>query len=225
MTRGSIRDRWIVHFTHVSNLSTIANTGRLACDTTARAGLLQMEVGDPAIKEARRRRKVPVGPGGSIGEYVPFYFAPRSPMMYRIACDHRDGVPGRYAGGDRPLVYLAATIGAVVDAGLGWAATDGNAANATTAFTAELGELGSMVDWPLMVAARWNNTEGDPDRQRRRMAEFLVHGEVPIGVFHEVAAYSSWYAAQARTALGDHPLTGRVAVRRAWYYGYQQGRR
>jgi hypothetical protein len=59
------------------------------------------EVGDPQIKERCRNRAVNTGPGGTIGDYVPFYFAPRSPMLYRIACDHRDGVSGRYADGDR----------------------------------------------------------------------------------------------------------------------------
>jgi hypothetical protein len=194
-----VRERWIVHFTHVDNLVMITRSGRLACDATARSGLMRTEVGDPAIKNSRRRRRIPVGPGGCVGDYVPFYFAPRSPMMYRIACDHRDSIPGRYPDGDRPLVYLATTVGAVVDAGVAWVATDGNAANATTGFTTISGELDGMIDWPLMHADRWNNTEDDPDRQRRRMAEFLVHRELPLDVFRQ-----------------------RVVVRPSWYYGYEQ---
>ncbi|MDG4764326.1 DUF4433 domain-containing protein [Solwaraspora sp. WMMD406] len=213
-----------MHFTHVENLPIIAATGRLACDVSARAGLTRTEVGDPAIKDSRRRRQIPIGPRGYVGDYVPFYFAPRSPMMYRIACDHRDSIPGRYAGGDRQLVYLAATVGAVVDAGLAWVATDGNAANAATTFTTNLDDLNSMVDWPLMYAERWNSTEEDPDRQRRRMAEFLVHREVPLAVFQQVAAYDPAHAAQARATLGDHYLTSRVAVVPTWYYGFQRPR-
>jgi hypothetical protein len=115
-----------------------------------------------------------------VGDYVPFYFAPRSPMMYRIACDHRDRVPDRYRGGDEPLVYLATTVEAVVDAGLTWVATDGNAATATTEFTTRLEVMSRMVDWALMEAERWNNTQDDPDRQRRRQAEFLVYRSLPL---------------------------------------------
>ena len=33
---------------------------------------------------------VPIGPGGAVSDYVLFYFAPRSPMMYAI---HRGNVP------------------------------------------------------------------------------------------------------------------------------------
>ncbi|WP_433089778.1 type II toxin-antitoxin system toxin DNA ADP-ribosyl transferase DarT [Dactylosporangium sp. CA-052675] len=218
------RDHRIYHFTHLDNMSEIHQVGRLMGDAAARQGHMRREVGDPAIKEARRRRVLPLPPGGRVGDYVPFYYAPRSPMMFRIACDHRDGIAGRYPGGDRPLVYLVSSVGAIVDAGLTWLATDGNAATATTEFTADLGRLHDMIDWPLMVAERWNNTEDDPDRQRRRMAEFLVHQQVPLSAIRWLATYSEFYAARLRETLGDHELTDRIIVRPSWYYGYEQRR-
>lgn len=216
------RSRWLLHFTHIDNLPQIVESGQLVCDSMAQQGLMQAEVGDLAIKEARRRRTIPIHPGGCVGDYVPFYFAPRSPMMYRIACDHRDSIPGRYPGGDRPLVYLAATVGAVIDAQLTWVATDGNAANATTEFSSDLDRLNEMVDWPLMTAERWNNVPDDPDRQRRRMAEFLVHRHVPLTVIHSVGTYSDLQADTLRTRLAGTSLVSRVLVRRNWYYGFER---
>jgi hypothetical protein len=212
----SPRDRWILHFTHVENLTGIVASGRLVCDSAAHNGSVRTEVGDLEVKEIRRRRAIPVGPGGRVCDYVPFYFAPRSPMLFRIACDHRDGVAGRYPDGDRPLIYLAARIGAIVDVGLRWVATDGNAATATSDFTTDLERLHAMVDWPLMQAQYWNNTPDDPDRQRRRMAEFLVHDHVPLDVIHQIGTYSEGYAGQVQTILAGHPLSGKVVVRRAW---------
>ena len=212
-----------MHFTHLDNLPDIVAAGRLVCDAQAHQGLTRTEVGDVGIKEARRRRAVDAGPGGFVGDYVPFYFAGRSPMMYRIACDHRDSVPERYPDGDRPLVYLATTVGAVLDAGLAWVASDGNAATLTTHFSDVPDEVDAMVDWPLMKAAMWRNSDDDPDRQRRRMAEFLVHGWVPLPIVKAVAAYSDTYADRARAALAGHALADHVVVRQGWYYGY--GRR
>jgi ssDNA thymidine ADP-ribosyltransferase DarT-like protein len=121
------REYWIYHFTHIDNLASVQAAGCLSCDAVARRGQMSTEVGAKDIKESRRQRTIPIDPGGHVGDYVPFYFAPRSPMMYRIACDHRDGVPDRYQGGDTPLVYLVTTVGAVLEAGLTWVATDGNA--------------------------------------------------------------------------------------------------
>lgn len=217
------RDRQIAHFTHLDNLPAIIADGALGCDSLARQGRTAVEVGDTEIKEARRRRYVPVGPGGCVGDYVPFYFGPRSPMMFRIACDHRDGITDRYPDGDRPLAYLVTTVGAVVDAGLGWVATDGNAAAATSRFCSALPDLDGMVDWPLMAAERWNNRPEDPDRQRRRMAEFLVYRGVPLPMITLVAAYDASYAARIGAMLTGHALAEQLVVRPSWYYGY--GRR
>jgi hypothetical protein len=217
-----VRAWWVLHFTHLDNVPSIVAAGALACDWQARQGAMSTEVGDPSIKEGRRSRAVPIPPGGTVGDYVPFYFAPRSPMMFRIACDCRDSVPGRYQGGDRPLIYFAARVAAVVDSHLPWVATDGNARVLISRFTSDLGEVATMVDWPLMRTKMWNSTPDDPDRERRRMAELLVHREAPLTVFHEVGVYSEEHAGPARDALGSHPLAQRVVVRRDWYYGYER---
>jgi hypothetical protein len=218
----AVDDRWIYHFTHVDNLEAIRTAGILRCDAVAREGMTRTEVGAPDIKESRRRRTIPIEPGGRVGDYVPFYFAPRSPMMYRIACDRRDSIPNRYAGGDKPLVYLVTSVGAVVAAGSTWVATDGNAATATTEFTSDLTDMARMVDWPLMTAERWNNTPDDPDRQRRRQAELLIYGELPLSVIRWVAVHSDERASQVGKLMQDHALEQRIIVRPAWYYGYER---
>jgi hypothetical protein len=215
-------DPWVYHFTHVDNLGAIRATGELMCDVVARQGMTRTEVGATDIKEWRRQRAIPIAPGGHVGDYVPFYFAPRSPMMYRIACDHRDSIPGRYPGGDMPLVYLVTTVATVAEAALEWVATDGNAANATTEFTSDRRALRRLVDWPLMRAERWSNTEEDPDRQRRRQAEFLVHRSLPMTMIRWVGAYSDHYRSRVAEVFAGHPLAERIIVRPTWYYGYER---
>jgi hypothetical protein len=219
---GAIHLRRIAHFTHLDNLVSIAARGALTCDRQAQKGQLVTEVGDPEIKASRRNRVVPVAPGGSVGDYVPFYYAPRSPMMYRIACDCRDSNSGRYQGGDRKLVFLCSTVGAIANSGLVWVATDGNAAAEISRFSTNLEEVEQMIDWPLMSAQMWHNTSEDQDRQRRRMAELLVHREMALSLVNEVAAYSDEEASKAAVALGGHVLAQSVVVRPSWYYGYER---
>ena len=51
----------------------------LLSDTDAvRSGSLMVDIGNADIKERRRGRMVPIGPGGAASDYVPFYFAPRA---------------------------------------------------------------------------------------------------------------------------------------------------
>lgn len=110
----------------------------------------------------------------------------------------------------------------MVDSGVPWVATDGNARVLISHFTADLDEVATGVDWSLMRARMWNSTSEDPDRERRQMAELLVHRQAPLTLFHQVGAYNQDYAAHAHRVLGDHPLAQRVVVRRDWYYGYER---
>ena len=83
---GAPENRSIMHFTHIDNLRQILADGVLYPD--ARVGnRLQAEVGDRDIKVDRRRHAVICEPGGYPADYVPFYFAPRSPMLHRIAAE------------------------------------------------------------------------------------------------------------------------------------------
>lgn len=180
---------------------------------------LVADVGDAGVEDSRRRRKVQLGPGGVVADYVPFYFAPRSPMLYRIACDHRDPIAGRYAGGENQLVYLVTSVERVVGSGRPWVVSDGNAAAFVSRFTTEAADLVSLVDWPLMTARIWANDADDPDRQRRRMAELLVHQRLPLETLLGYATRTEELARQVRGILtaagrpGDY-----VAVRPGWYY-------
>jgi hypothetical protein len=215
----------LYHFTHVDNLSAILGSKRLVADSVARESGLVTDVGDRDVKASRRARAVPIPPGGVVADYVPFYFAPQSPMMFRIACDHRDAVTGRYPGGDDPLVYLMTSVDLLGPLGAAWIATDGNAASSVTEFTSASAALRDMIDWPLMEATYWHNIPEDPDRQRRRMAELLVHREFPIELIRGIATRTPSRERDVRRVLTTHGLGDLyVGVRPAWYYGYERRR-
>lgn len=211
----------IMHFTHIDNIPSILAAGRLVAESEATAAGLVVDVGDAAVKARRRAIRVGCGPGGSVADYVPFYFAPRSPMMFRIARDHRDGVQGRYQDGDDPLVYLVSSVERVGVTGLPWVASDGNCATAVTRFTTRQHELATHVDWTVMTQTMWDDTPEDPDRMRRRMAEFLVHRECPLSIMLGYVVRTEERRAQLVRALTSGGVAGPyVDVRPSWYYGY-----
>jgi len=76
----------IYHVTHVDTLSRIVADGALWSDAVMAArGGPAVAIGMSAIK-LRRLRELPVKchPGDYVGEYVPFYFCPRSIMLYLL---------------------------------------------------------------------------------------------------------------------------------------------
>jgi hypothetical protein len=75
-----------------------------------------------------------------------------------------------------------------------------------------------MVDWPLMRAKMWNSTPEDLDRERRRMAELLIHRQAPLTLFHATAdaevigeRVAAWSLRKARLFTQHHV---RVAAER-----------
>lgn len=213
---GPPRRRLLYHFTHERNLKGIVEAGRLVSDSVAQAeGVIAVEVGDRAVKVRRRRMAVTAGPGGCPADYVPFYFAPRSPMLYVI---YQGRVP-EYQEGQDPLVYLVTDIDRVVAAGRPFVYSDGNCASALTEYSADLAGLDTLVDWPLMGQPMWNDTLDDPDRMRRRMAEFLVHQHLPWDAIIGIAVRNK-AAAQRVNAILDTLQGARtyVRVRSDWYY-------
>ena len=203
----------VCHFTDEANLPGIVTNGLLA--DTAVGDNLQREAGKPGIEARRRERAVPVGRyQGFVGDYVPFYFAPRSPMMYVIS---RGQVP-EYGSDLASLVYLVSSVEQLFDLGHEPVFTRRNAVLANAEFIHDVGKLDDHVDWPLMNAHMWNDTDEDTDRKARRMAECLVHGRVDWAAFHEIGVFDD--AARTRLARTLTTLNADtpVVVHRDWYY-------
>lgn len=200
----------IYHITHVKNLQRIVAEGGLHCDRSAQK-LKTVNIAHVHIKERRLNRAVPLGPKGTVGDYVPFYFAPRSPMLFVIS---RGGVQA-YTDGQQPVIYLCSTVEAVKKAGIGWVFTEGHADMGYTDFFEDLEDL-NKIDWDLMREKYWNDTDDDPDRKRRRQAEFLVHEFFPWALVSYIGVYDHKIAeAVGKQLKGDSP---KVGVEQGWYY-------
>lgn len=201
----------IYHFTHGRNLEAILAAGELRASVAA-ANVV--DIADAKIKNSRKGRAVVCGPGGSVGDYVPFYFAPRSPMLFRI---QQGGVEG-VASDPRGLVYFATSTERLDAAGLAWIFSDGNAAAAVTQFFDDSNLLGEKVDWPLMAQQYWNNTDEDGDRVRRRGAECLVHQAVPLNVIDEIGVYGAPAKTRVDEIVAAAASALPVNVRDGWYF-------
>jgi hypothetical protein len=119
---------------------------------------------------------VPCGPGGSLHDYVPFYFTKLSPMLFTI---NKGNVPCE--GGQGALVHLVSTVQRVVAAGLGYAFSDGHGIMAYSNFYDDVAHLGE-VDWDVVGSRYWADTIEDGDRKRRKQAEFLVRDRLPLSI-------------------------------------------
>ena len=204
----------IRHMTHIRNLSGILEQGGLWCDRQAQVqGLIQQGIGHDHIKKRREKKSVKAGPGGSLCDYVPLYFAHHTPMLYAI---HRGGVAG-YEGGQDEVIYLVTRPNVVQQAERSFVFTDGHAAVEISRQFTDLAYL-QEIDWELIRAIYWTNTDDDVDRVRRKQAEFLVHDFLPWPLIRGIAVRTETMADQVAALLYGQQHTPPIQVMPTWYY-------
>ena len=203
----------IYHFTHVRNLTSIVSSGRLLCKSQlADTGIKYADIAARDIQRRRSRMPVSCGIGGMLPDYVPFFFAPLSPMLYYINKN-----VDIYPEGQEPLVYLVAYAEDVQTHGIPFVFTDGHPIMALTNFYDDLADL-NKVDWTVMKSRMWNDTVEYPDRQRRREAEFLVHHSLPLELVKGLVTMNDRMKQQVEQVLEETHYELPVIAHQAWYY-------
>lgn len=167
----------IYHITHVENLPSILAVGFIRSDAQRiRQNLENTNFGMDEIKVRRLALEVDCHPGTQVGEYVPFYFCPRSIMLYLL---HRGNHPDlTYRGGQRPIVHLEADLHTVVQwaesNNCRWAFSKSNAGAYYTRFFKNLAQL-DEINWEAVAARDFRPA----DIKEGKQAEFLLFDECP----------------------------------------------
>lgn len=178
----------IYRMIHINNVEYVLTKGMSTC-THVSADPNYINIGDLQLISQRTDFPVRINPpGGVLGEYVPFYFAGHSPMLYNIKTGWR-GITQR---SQSEIVFIVSSIRQVTQHCPHWCYTDGHAKHNISKFYNKIENM-NMIDWNAVQLQFWNNTLEDMDRQRRKAAEFLVKDFVPsvcirkIYVFNETS--------------------------------------
>jgi hypothetical protein len=204
----------IYHITHIKNLNAILkHDGLFAHSTIQKRNIIFANIAHHSIQTRRTNVSVPYHPFGNLHDYVPFYFAPRSPMLYTIG---RGNVEG-YNEGQGQIIYLKSNVQTIVQSGSSYVFTDGHGIMYYSEFYKDVKDM-DKIDWDIMKTDYWADTPEDPDRKRRRQAEFLVHGFVPWPLFTEIGVMDSRMSSRVQNELAAVGLSTPIYVRRSWYY-------
>jgi hypothetical protein len=206
----------IYHITHMDNLPGIITANGLWSDAAIlEKGGSKASIGMSAIKERRLGLPVVCHPGDHVGEYVPFYFCPRSIMLFLInRANHPDL---DYRGGQDPIVHLEADLQEVVKwadtQNQRWAFTLSNAGAAYTEFRRDLSQL-AEVDWEAVAAEDFRSREIKEGKQ----AEFLVRDFLPWQLIRRIGVVNEAIKPHVLRILDRAAHRPTVEVRREWYF-------
>lgn len=215
----------IFHITPIANLVRIAKSKSLHSN-----GVLQKKKIDHAniayqgAQGKRAMKLVAKPPGGVIHDYVPFYFAPRSPMLMTVDKGNVVGCPYK----QEDIAHFETSVQAVVAAELDFVFYDYNATiNIATCYK-NLNDL-DKINWELFhepprldgYCQFFFNNVDDPKyilRKETRQAEFLVHKSVPLNLMKVVGVYSAAKAREVEEILDKADIEISVEVKPAWYF-------
>ena len=205
----------IYHIAHVDRLPSIVAAGGLLSDAMVQAQALGgTMIGMNHIKQRRLTElQLASHPGLFVGACVPFYFCPRSVMLYLI---HRRNAELAYQGGQASIIHLQADLGAVVAWANAeparWAFTLSNAGSYFFEDRNDLARLGE-INWTAVQASNWSG-----GLKEGKQAEFLVEQRFPWHLIERIGVHSAAVYGQVVNALQAHGHRPPVEVLPGWYY-------
>jgi hypothetical protein len=206
----------ILRIIHIDNLRTLIQRGGLhATNHTPNDGLPYRTIHNVDIQNVRHIKPIRCGPGGTMHDYLPFYFGYLSPMLFQLKTGR---VPG-YAEGQEPLIYLQSSVQAVQSAGIPFVFSNGHGIAAFTAWFDDLARL-EEVDWEMVNQRYWLDNINDMDRQRRKQAEFLIHQFCPWTLIEEITVVNATAKDRVESVMDQFDVVQRklVKINSGWYY-------
>lgn len=204
----------IYHICHVDRLpSILASQGLFSDAKVMHHALPGTTVGMHHIKQRRLTELyLDSRPGLLVGECVPFYFCPRSVMLYLI---YRRSSELTYQGGQESIVHLEAdlheTVGWADANARRWAFTLSNAGSRYFEDRADLRQL-NEIDWDAVQSNRWQQCK------EAKQSEFLLEESFPWALVRRIGVHNERTYAQVLHSLQQQQHKPTVEVRAEWYY-------
>lgn len=205
----------IYHIVHEGRLPSIIQTGGLISDALVQQNNINIQgttIGMGNIKQRRLGKALNSYPDLKVGECVPFYFCPRSIMLYMIS---QGSTQLDYQGGQEPILHLEADLYQVLD----WARDNNRRwaftlSNAGSNYFEDRNSINHLceINWDAVDSRRWQ------DCKDGKQAEFLVEDGFPWNLVERIGVCSTQYATAAARHLNASEHKPLVEVIPTWYY-------
>lgn len=206
----------IYHIVHKDRLSAIIQDGCLVSDALIRQRASSLPViGLDNIKNRRLNElKLNSYPNLFVGQCVPFYFCPRSIMLYMI--DQRNSQL-TYQDGQENIVHLQADLEQVIDwanvNNIRWAFTDSNAGSYHFNDYNQINEFHN-INWMAVNAQYWSK----PEIKAGKQAEFLIEQQFPIRLIKSIGVCSQTIYDEVAQIMQNLGYQTNLEIRPDWYY-------
>jgi hypothetical protein len=174
----------LFRMTHMDNIPHLLSHG-ITHRNSPNANSNYMPIGDNSLIRTRDEFIIPNG--RKLGDFIPFYFGPRSPMLYVM----QRGYNGVTKADPNEIVYCVSNVRLIIETGNEILFTNGHAIDSLTDYfdRNNLMAIDEIVKSEDVYSKFWKSTE-DTDLKRKKEAEFLVLGDLPLNVISGFIVYS-----------------------------------
>lgn len=170
-----LRSIRLYRLTHIENIPHILEHG-ITHATSEKANPNYQPIGDPTLISTRNDKIIPITRRRALGEFTPFYFGYRTPMLFVI----QKGYNQVKLTNAEEVVYCVTYVQKIMDSELDFFFTNGHALDGLTDFYKrdQINQVAQLVDFKAVAVKNWKSIE-DTDLKRRKEAEFLLKGDLP----------------------------------------------
>ena len=179
---------------HIDNIPHILKHG-ITHKNSVNANPNFKAIGDTSLIDTRSNKIVNITNGTNqvieqitLGDFIPFYFGVRMPMLYVI--QHGGNfVPQVTKPED--IIYIACSVYKINDLNLTFYFSDGHATDMLTTFynKSSIHNLSNIIDWSAVKTPYWGGSE-NLDIKRKKQAEFLVKEDIPVSCIIGYGCYN-----------------------------------
>lgn len=198
---------YLYRMTHIENIPHILKYG-ITHSESPHKNKTYKPIGDSSL--ISRRTIFPASKDKTLGDYIPFYFGSRMPMLYVI----QNGFNGVKVVSPEQIVYCISSVQKMIDLDLDFIFTNGHAVDALSIFynQSDAHQIDTLLDFEAIKAQWW---KGDLDLKRRKEAEFLIQNDVPSGAIIGYVVYNE----NAQTHLVKLGIpTEKIVIRPNYYF-------
>lgn len=202
----------LFRITHIKNLHWVFRNG-LYCKNAETHDSSFVRIGNPELISKRSSRDVPIGPGGTLSDYIPFYFTPFSMMMYNI----NTGYNGIQQVPNSDIAIVAAKLRDLADASLSFVFTDRHAYLRTAQFYSSLDDL-DKIDWKILQQRDFKRSVDDPEKTDRYQAEALIYQHLPVELLTGIVCYGVEQQRLLQQWQSEAEINLKIVPQPKWYF-------
>ena len=200
---------YLYRMTHIENIPHILQHG-ITHTTSPNANPAYVSIGDGSIISTRNEYYL--NNGRKLGEYIPFYFGARTPMLYVIQKGYNMVKSTRAEN----IVYCVSSVQRVIELTRDFIFTDGHAIEHLSGqfSSIDIQNINNLLDFPAINSLQWKD-DNDLDKKRRKQAEFLVLGDIDISA---IAGFIVYNEVAQNKLIGFGVPQKQTVVKRNYYF-------